>query len=201
MNTKFFLFLSLIFFNFIPTVSAHTVKISGDVGATIHIEPNDNPRAGEPADAWFALTRKGGQVLPLKECDCQLAVYAEPHAPGEPALLEPTLKPIQAERYEGIPGAVINFPKPGIYELQLSGKPNNIGETFRPFVLKFQVTVAAGKSLATSETLNNVADINQTQNSQNQNFLSPIIIVVILIISMLTIGFLVKFLKKGDTGK
>lgn len=201
MDSKLFIFFSLILFNFIPTVSAHTVKISGDIGGTIHIEPNDNPRAGEPADTWFALTRKGGQVLPLEECDCQLAVYAEPHAPDEPALLKPTLKPIQAERYEGIPGTVITFPKPGIYELQLSGKPNNRGASFQPFLLKFPVTVAAGKSLASSQNLTSVGNTNPTQNSQNFLSLSPIFIVVILIVSLGTIGFLVKILKKGDTGK
>jgi len=39
-------------------VSAHTVKISGDVAALFHIEPEHNPRAGSLT--WFALTRKGG---------------------------------------------------------------------------------------------------------------------------------------------
>ncbi|MDP5017353.1 MAG: hypothetical protein NWQ43_08640, partial [Dolichospermum sp.] len=82
-------------------VLAHTVKISADVGGTVHLEPNDNPRSGEVTQAWFALTRRGGKVIPLKDCHCQLAIYAEPHAAGEPALLEPPLQPIQAERYQG----------------------------------------------------------------------------------------------------
>lgn len=196
MKSKLLIFLSLILFNLVPTVSAHTVKISGDVGATIHIEPNDNPRAGEPADTWFALTRRGGKVLPLKECNCQLAVYAEPHVPGEPALLEPALKAIQAERYEGIPGAVITFPKPGIYELQLSGKPNKAG-SFQPFELKFQVTVAAGKSLATPQTVNSVTNTNQKKDVQNS--LQPIIIGMILLLSIGMIGFLVQTLRRGNS--
>jgi len=46
------------------TVSAHTVKISGDVAAVFHIEPEHNPRAGKPSLTWFALTR-GRTVDPV----------------------------------------------------------------------------------------------------------------------------------------
>ena len=143
-------------------VSAHTVKISADVGGTIHIEPNDNPRAGEVTQAWFALTRKGGKVIPLKDCNCQLAIYAEPHVAGEPALLEPPLKPIEVERYEGIPGAEVTFPKPGAYQLQLSGKPVTEG-SFQPFELKFAVTVATGKNVNIPQPVQSVIEGSKGQ--------------------------------------
>ncbi|MEI6445649.1 MAG: hypothetical protein WCO29_21595 [Nostocales cyanobacterium ELA583] len=142
------LVLSGLIFTTKTQVLAHTVKISADVGGTVHLEPNDNPRAGEVTQAWFALTRKGGKVIPLKDCNCQLAIYAEPHVAGEPALLEPPLKPIQAERYEGIPGAEITFPKPGAYQLQLTGKPVTEG-SFKPFEFEFVVTVATGQAVDT----------------------------------------------------
>ncbi|MBD2253435.1 hypothetical protein [Nostoc parmelioides] len=154
----FLSFLTLSITNIYPA-TAHKVQISPDVGATLHIEPNDNPRAGEPTQAWFALTRKGGTILPLQQCNCQLTVYAEPHTPGEPALLEPSLKPVNAERYQGIPGADITFPKPGIYQLQLSGKPTT-GANFKPFEFTFEVTVAGGNAVNTQ----NSQDVN-TENS------------------------------------
>lgn len=135
--------------------SAHKVEIASDVGGTLHIEPNDNPRAGEPTQAWFALTRKGGKVIPLAQCNCRLAVYAEPYAAGEPPLLEPQLEPVAAERYQGIPGAEVVFPKPGIYELQLNGKPVS-GARFKPFEFKFEVTVAGGSTQNTQ----NLRDVN-----------------------------------------
>ncbi|MBD2346035.1 hypothetical protein [Anabaena subtropica] len=138
----FLSFLTLSITNIYPA-TAHKVQVSTDVGGTLHIEPNDNPRAGEPTQAWFALTRKGGTAIPLQQCNCQLAVYAEPHIPGEPALLEPSLTSVNAERYQGIPGAKITFPKPGIYQLELSGKPTP-GANFQPFEFKFEVTVAGG---------------------------------------------------------
>lgn len=136
--------------------TAHKVQVSTDVGGTLHIEPNDNPRAGEPTQAWFALTRKGGAAIPLQQCNCQLAIYAEPHTPGEPALLEPSLKPVNAERYQGIPGAEITFPKPGIYQLQLNGKPTP-GANFQPFEFKFEVTVAGGTNRVVAQ---NAPEVN-----------------------------------------
>lgn len=146
--------------------SAHKVETAADVGATLHIEPNDTPRAGESAKTWFALTRKGGKVIPLAECDCRLVVYAEPHSPKEPPLLEPSLQSIVAERYQGIPGTEITFPRPGAYQLQLNGKPKN-GASFQPFNLKFPVTVAAG-AVAT-DNLQKVQNVNENiSESQTQ---------------------------------
>ncbi|MEH2377468.1 MAG: hypothetical protein V7K27_00950 [Nostoc sp.] len=154
---KYLLFLSSLVIsitNLYP-VAAHQVEVAADVGATLHIEPNDNPSAGEPSQAWFALTRRGGKVIPLSQCNCRLAVYAKPYAAGEPPLLEPALEPVAAERYKGVPGAEVVFPKPGIYELQLNGKPVS-GARFKPFQLKFEVTVAGGSTQNTQ----NLRDVN-----------------------------------------
>ncbi|ERN41124.1 hypothetical protein KR51_00023870 [Rubidibacter lacunae KORDI 51-2] len=121
--------------------SAHQVEIQNDVGATLHIEPDDTPQAGRPTLAWFALTRRGGRTIPLSQCDCSLAVYALPLNAGEPPLLTPPLQPVDAERYAGIPGAELTFPDPGAYRLQLSGSPQ-AGEDFTPFEFAFDVTVS-----------------------------------------------------------
>ena len=123
--------------------SAHKIRTDGEVGATLHIEPNDNPRAGEPAKTWFALTRKGGKVIPLSKCDCELKIYKEPLKPESSPILQPVLQPVSAEKYQGIPGTEIVFPQPGAYQLKLSGSAINAGN-FQPFELEFPVTVAAG---------------------------------------------------------
>ncbi|WP_193199096.1 hypothetical protein [Nostoc sp. MG11] len=165
--------------------SAHSVKIAGDVGGTLHIEPNDNPRAGEPTQAWFALTRKGGRVIPLAQCNCRLAVYAQPYAPGEPPLLEPSLNAVAAERYQGIPGAEIVFPKPGIYQLQLNGKPAS-ETTFKPFNFKFEVTVAAG----TSNSSQDLQDVNSGV-AQSESRQLPLLAIALPILGFIGILFVV----------
>ncbi|TVP61092.1 MAG: hypothetical protein EA343_15315 [Nodularia sp. (in: Bacteria)] len=193
----YLLFLSCLVISIItahPTF-AHQVQIAADVGATLHIEPNDNPRAGEPTQAWFALTRKGGQVIPLAQCDCELLIYAQPHTPGEPALIEPSLEPVAAERYQGIPGAEITFPKPGRYQLQLSGKPASEA-SFKPFQFEFEVTVAAG----TARNPGNVQDGNSNASTQEMNIRSGFSITVLALAILLALG-IVFFILRGRKGR
>jgi hypothetical protein len=121
-------------------VLAHEVEVSGDVAATFHLEPNHNPRAGQPARVWFALTRRGGQIIPLEQCNCQLAVYPKGYKAGDKPLMQPPLKAVAAEKYRGIPGADIVFPKAGSYALELSGSARNRAN-FKPFKLTYTVTV------------------------------------------------------------
>ena len=120
--------------------SAHEVQVSEDIGATLHIQPNDNPRVGEPSLAWFALTRKGGRIIPLSQCNCNLAIYSKPRSPNSPALLKPALKAVSYQGYQAIPGANIAFPKVGNYQLELTGTPK-AGVSFKPFKLIYTVAV------------------------------------------------------------
>lgn len=122
---------------------AHNVEVAGDVAGTWHIEPDHNPRAGEPAKVWVALTRKGGEVLPLELANCKLAVYRQPYTEGDQPILQPQLKAIAAEQYQGIPGADVVFPAPGLYEMELNCTPKTEG-TFESFEMQSEVTVAAG---------------------------------------------------------
>lgn len=147
---------TLLSFHLLPTdplersqiAGAHTVEIVGDVGATLHIEPNDTPRAGEEVLAWFALTRKGGQTIPLSDCDCELSIYVQPQ--GDTAALSLTLNAVDAEGYKDIPGARFTFPTVGAYTLAISGSPKQDGD-FTPFELDFDITVAAGQSAPTEQ--------------------------------------------------
>jgi hypothetical protein len=123
-------------------VIAHNVEVSGDVAATFHLEPNHNPKAGKPAQVWFALTRRGGRIIPLSQCNCQLTVYSKPRSQNAQPLMNPQLRAISAERYQGIPGAEIVFPRAGAYDLVLSGTAKN-GANFKAFTLTYTVNVGS----------------------------------------------------------
>lgn len=123
-------------------VAAHSVKVSGDVAGTFHLEPGHNPKAGQRSQAWFAITRRGGAIIPLSQCNCQLAVYPEPFKAGSAPLMKPALKAISAEQYQGIPGAEIVFPRAGSYKLELTGTAKN-GANFRRFSLSYTVNVGS----------------------------------------------------------
>lgn len=122
-------------------VLTHTVEISGDVGGTLHIEPNDNPRAGQAHQVWFSLTRRGGSPIPLSACSCQLAVYTQPAQADSQPLARPLLRSRAIEGRQGVPGAEVTFPRAGAYELVLRGRPIQVGH-FSDFELRFPVTVA-----------------------------------------------------------
>jgi hypothetical protein len=128
--------------SFAAPAFAHTVKVAGDVAATFHIEPNHNPKVGQPSQAWIALTQRGGKVIPLTKCRCKLKIYLNPYKKGDTPTLEPALRPISTERYQNIPSAEITFPKSGEYRLEISGMPQS-GATFQPFELSYEVTVMA----------------------------------------------------------
>ena len=130
---------------------AHKVEVQEDVGATLHIEPDDIPKAGALTDVWFALTKVGGVVIPLEDCDCTLTVYDA----SDVAIASPSLSPVSAEGYTGIPGTTITFPEVGAYELVLAGAPLNDVQ-FSDFELRFDVTVAA--RAAGTESASNTAN-------------------------------------------
>ncbi len=128
----------------IQPISAHEIKVSGDVGGTMHIEPNDRAEAGKSTQVWIALTRKGGKLIPLQQCNCKLVVFTQPRKKDAQPILQPMLKSINAEGYKGVIGTDIVFPKTGAYEVKLTGSPKS-GATFKPFELKFDITVAGKK--------------------------------------------------------
>lgn len=135
-------------FLLVSPANAHLTDVSSDVAGTWHIEPNHNPKAGEPAEVWVALTQHGGRIVPLDQCDCQLTVYQGSGAKAVP-VLQPSLQAIAAEKYQGIPGAEVVFPQIGQYQLKLTGRPK-AAASFQPFELSYIVTVATGNSSVTS---------------------------------------------------
>ena len=134
--------LSLLFSIAILTIPAvaHNIEVSDEIAATLHIEPDDNPRSGENVQAWFALTHRGGQIVSLSECNCELRVYNVPRAENLQPIINPTLQAMDAEKYRGIPGANIIFPQPGVYELEISGTAKD-ASSFKPFTLTYTVNI------------------------------------------------------------
>lgn len=123
---------------------AHKTEVSGNVAGTWHLEPNHSPKAGEPARVWVALTQQGGQVIPLDQCDCALAVYATNQPEAEP-VMQPPLEAISPEQFQNIPGATITFPAVGEYRIVLTGRPRT-GAMFTPFELSYTTVVAIGSA-------------------------------------------------------
>jgi hypothetical protein len=129
---------------------AHNVEVDGTVAVTMHLEPNHAPRAGEPAQIWFALARKGGELIPLDQCQCELQIYAASGPKRGQRLLSPDLRALRVESYRDVPSAQIRFPAPGEYTVQLVGKPKT-GKAFGLFRVQYPVAVTPGSAQTLAE--------------------------------------------------
>jgi hypothetical protein len=78
--------------------------------------------------------------------------------------------------------------------LQLSGKPVNEG-SFKPFELKFVVTVATGKNI---DTLQSRPSVNENQQGTTIGLAQPLIWLGILLLSGGILVFLVQTMKKNN---
>ena len=121
---------------------AHEIKRDGDVGALLHIEPDDDPAAGKPTVAWFEATRRGGTRLGAAECDCTVSLYRGAPEPSDKPLLSLPAKDGTAGGAKGKLSAAITFPEVGAYTLVLEGKPR-AGAAFAPFRLEWVVRASA----------------------------------------------------------
>lgn len=182
-NKKTLIFFALFSIAGLPILSAqaHNVKTSGEVAALFHIEPDHNPKAGKASRAWFALTKKGGELISLEKCSCKLEVHQEPHKEGSKPLLEPPLKAISADQYQGVPGAEIVFPKAGIYELEISGTAKD-GQSFQPFQLSYTVTVQSGEAAQPSIAPSQTAQVPTETASYRNSWLVPGVAIAALLV-------------------
>lgn len=182
----------------VSPATAHNVEVSGDVAGTWHVEPNHTPKAGEPARAWVVLTRKGGQILPLEQANCQMTVYSQPRKGDDSPVIQPAVKAISAEKYQGIPGVDIVFPNTGLYQLQLSCTPKTQGN-FQPFQLKYDVAVAAGVAAPTPSTKTSsenttgsaATQAEKSQSNQSAQEWSILAIAITAVLGLGTLGILV----------
>jgi hypothetical protein len=120
---------------------AHNVKTSGNVASLFHLEPNHNPKAGEPAKVWFALTKQGGEEIALDQCNCQITV-----SENQKVISQPPLNPLKAEKYQALPSAVVMFPRAGLYTVEIKGDPKQ-ENAFDRFQFAYEVTVQPGQAM------------------------------------------------------
>ena len=138
--------------NLMEPAFAHNVQTSGNVASLFHLEPSHNPRAGEPSKVWFALTKQGGEEIPLDQCNCQITVYE-----NQKIISQPPLNPLKAEKYQGLPSAVVVFPRSGMYKVEIKGDPKQ-ENGFDRFKFAYDVTVQPGSSENSVGVVNRMDD-------------------------------------------
>jgi hypothetical protein len=138
-------------------------------------------------------------LIPLEQCNCVLKIYKQPQSGSSP-LLTPALSPINAEQYQGIPGAMVVFPRAGRYRLELSGRPKT-EDGFKPFVLQYEVTAAGGTASASpspiaSPTPTGSASPPPASETSQTSPLQPALIGSVVVLGMAGVWLVVQRLKR-----
>jgi hypothetical protein len=140
--------ISLAFFlGFPKLVDAHILKIDGNIGVILHINPEDDPIAGEPSHFHLDFTDKTSQFRP-EECICTVDIYQE-----DKKLY--TLFPSDKGSVKNKNGFsfIYTFPKKDIYRVILTGRPKRPNE-FQSFSLTYDVRVGRDAGQITSANIN-----------------------------------------------
>lgn len=174
---------------------AHEVQVAGDVAGTWHVEPNHNPKSGEPALIWVALTKQGGEIVPLSTANCQMDIYRQPQTAAEVPIASPNLKAINIETYQGIPSAEVVFPQAGLYTAKLNCTPKNPAD-FSPLQMEYNITVAAGTQPPSTPVVMPEPAISPTASLVNTGESNPAFPSPTLIVSfggIIVVGLLMAF--------
>lgn len=120
--------------------SAHVLQTDGTIGAVMHIDPNDDPIAGQQAGLFFTF-KDTTDKFDAKNCDCKIAIlesgktmYAQPLFPNTstPPLDNASL--------------FYTFPSPNVYQVVITGTPTS-KNAFQSFKLVYAVRVEKPQGL------------------------------------------------------
>lgn len=108
-----FLFITTLFFTFVPQAGAHFILKNNNIGVLIHLEPDDSPFIGESSRIHLDFQDPSGQ-LTNTNCACSLEISRD----GK------TLATIPITELEGTEHSFMTdyiFDEKGIYLLKIDG--------------------------------------------------------------------------------
>lgn len=106
--------------------NAHVLESDGTIGAVLHIDPDDDPIAGEETGIYFDFKDKTNRYK-NEDCICQLVIEQD----GQVIYEKPFTRP---------GGGTFTFPSRGVYAVKAVGVPKNAG-AFDTFKISYDVRV------------------------------------------------------------
>jgi hypothetical protein len=114
-------------------VSAHVLKSDRDIGAILHIDPDDSPVSGRPTTYILYFSDVSNRFT-LPKCTCTVSVKENGQTIASQSLARTSLLTSTN---------VFTFPKADVYTLAISGKAITLG-SFQSFSLNYLVRVESG---------------------------------------------------------
>lgn len=125
-----------------PVASAHFVKSDGGIGAVLHVDPGDDPVAGEQSNIILEF-KDTGNKFNLSNCDCKIILSS-----SEKEILNQDLEAVAADQSLSSVTPVI-FPDKNIYKLKVTG--NSTDNSYQPFELNYDIRVEKEGTPASSQ--------------------------------------------------
>jgi hypothetical protein len=146
MKRVFLLVLSLLTLHFalLTFVSAHILATDGSIGAILHIDPDDDPIAGEPTNLFWDFKNTKGEFK-IEGCSCRIYIIEDGRKIDDEPLSSTTFTYI--------------FPKRNVYEIRIAGQPKQ-GDSFQPFILSYDIRVSRETEIPDS-TIQNPNKVSQ----------------------------------------
>jgi hypothetical protein len=134
---------------FTVPVSAHTLKIDGNIGVNLHVDPDDAPVAGGESKFLLDIQDKSGRFNPNNpsNCDCILTIMQK----------DMMLKQLPVVAGGTFAQLRFTFPTSDVYKVIVEGKPKGEGVPFQSFRTEFEYFVKSeAGDMSTVQTDQNV---------------------------------------------
>jgi hypothetical protein len=143
---KFLSALFVFYFLLLPSAAlAHVVKSEGSIGAILHVDPGDEPAAGEQSTIFLEFKDTAGK-LNLSNCDCRIVIKV-----GDKEILNQSFEGAENSLLSGV--IPVTFPEKNIYIMTVTGTPK-LADEFSPFKLEYDIRVATDKTQTAAATKN-----------------------------------------------
>ncbi len=149
---------------------AHVLKTDGSIGAVIHINPEDDPIAGQESGFFFEFKDTKNAFSPAK-CNCIFSVKQNGQELNSQSLFQNSSSP----SLEDV-SVYYTFPQKGIYTVSVSGTPIT-QDDFEPFNLNWDIRVEREASAVSERTG------DENQNVKYIILVAAVVIIVGLVLS------------------
>lgn len=120
--------------SFVQNAKAHFLATDNNIGALLHVDPNDDPPAGEQASFFFEFKDRQNKFQP-KNCDCSFSITEN----GSVIYAQPLFQNNQNPNLTNA-SVFYTFPQKDVYLVTVVGKPLNPNQ-FQPFTLSWNFRV------------------------------------------------------------
>ncbi len=137
--------LGLLWMSYTPHAAAHTLKVDGSIGVTMHVDPDDAPLANQNAHIMIGVQDKRAGFSAFSDCTCSLTIKRDDQ------LI--TTIPLTGTASEAM--ANYTFASAGTYTLTVDGQAKEPGR-FEDFGVTFTYIIGRGQSTTIYKQSKNV---------------------------------------------